>query len=148
MTLTDRQVKSKSTPDDATATPKQLEAGFADKQWAGLQVAPLLDLQDNWDGYGADKPAPLPLVLAGLTLSILSAIGHAVAPDIMPLRDGGISLTWSGSDSSEMEIEYRTDAQIRFTTKTGDYNTVPLSAADEALEALIAFVSNEQPHVP
>jgi hypothetical protein len=72
---------------------------------APRELAVLVRLEANWDGYGAkpiDKPA---LALATRFVNAMSSMGLP-APEIFPVPDGGVQLEWAvGPMELEIEIE-------------------------------------------
>jgi hypothetical protein len=63
---------------------------------AGSLLGPLLDLDANWDGYGALAPSPGALSLAAKFLN--SARDRLPVPDVMASVAGGVILEWESSD--------------------------------------------------
>lgn len=56
-------------------------------------AADLLDLKENWDGYGA-----LPIDLRAIKAAVHTGIVLAPTPHVSPLNDGGVCLDCDSDD--------------------------------------------------
>ena len=64
----------------------------------------LLNLQDNWDSYGASKPQET-AVMQGLKLLWQVMANNSPAPGVVPLSDGGIQFEWH-RNNQDLEITF------------------------------------------
>ena len=64
----------------------------------------LRKLEDNWDGYKSKAPDKRLLVIgSAIVENALSDIPEALAPYVIPLRDGGVQFDWS---LEQVELEF------------------------------------------
>lgn len=67
-----------------------------------LQVEQLLNLEEDWNSYGARRISHEPVESALLLLAACSA--DIPVPDVFPTAKGGVKLEW-GDDSEGVEVE-------------------------------------------
>lgn len=88
----------------ATMTPTPMEARPNQyTNWAQAQISPLLELSENWDGYGASAPNQIAIALASGILAALGQLGYMQQPYVTATRTGGVALLWE-RDGEELEI--------------------------------------------
>lgn len=70
----------------------------------GADLQALIDLDEDWDSYGALPPSPTALTFAWRAASSLLELG--ARPQVFPTRRGGVQLEWHGPRTSlEWEID-------------------------------------------
>jgi hypothetical protein len=92
------------------------------QEWASRLLEPILDVEDNWDGYNGQAPAAraIEVALNLLTIFKLDAPGLTL-PEVEPVRDGGISLIWVEKEKFlEIEIGVTSVVSYVFRMNCGD----------------------------
>ncbi len=76
------------------------ESGRGDQSMGGLvpALAALVDLDEDWDGYGALSPRPEAVEAANDFLRSLLALTSLPEPDVMGSTEGGVLLEWETAD--------------------------------------------------
>lgn len=69
------------------------------------QLEALRDLPENWDGYGAARPAPGPIDVAIGFLRRCGAQRAIPQPHVAPTRTGGVLLEWE-QGPHQLEIQF------------------------------------------
>ncbi len=59
-----------------------------------VQLGLMLDLPENWDGYGADRIDPAVVEVAQEFVRLLTAIRRSDDLYVAPGRDGGVGVEW------------------------------------------------------
>jgi hypothetical protein len=71
----------------------------------GAALQGLVDIEDDWDGYGALAPTRIALATAWRIASRLSETGIPL-PQVFPTRRGGVQLEWHTAHTSlEWELD-------------------------------------------
>lgn len=111
------------------------------------QLAGFLDLEDDWDGYGAMPIEPSCVAAAEVVLVVLvSAAPDLRAPHIGPLVIGGVGLEWDvGDDWLSIDFEPSDTPPFVDVTVGGNLGGAEIddspAAESHALERLLAAPS-------
>jgi hypothetical protein len=122
--------RSTDTPHSPTMTSANLEEEISMiLPWTYSQFEPLLQLVENWDGYGAAAPDQSSIKTAMNILARLKAVYHAAEPFISPTRTGGVSMEWEGENHYfELDIESASGTYFYKNLKTSDILKGSISA--------------------
>lgn len=81
------------------------------------QLDLMLNLPENWDGYGAATIQSRPVEFAKEFVRLLTALRHPAGSEeqifVCPSRDGGVMVEWIDA-SSEHELEVNPDGSLGF----------------------------------
>lgn len=150
MLLSDQDLAAEGAFDEhpSTLTPTSIVHGYSEpsiSHWAWKQVAPMLRMHRNWDGYKADPPRYAAVEQCARLLTVIETNFGQQHPIVSPTRTGGVMLIWN-ANSRELELHFNPPKPVAFVlenTVTGatlSDDEVPFSSKNEALaDALIQF---------
>jgi hypothetical protein len=100
----------------------------------------LLQLPQNWDGYGAVQ---IQERIAKEALMVLAEVmdNDAPAPSVVPLSDGGVQLEWHRCGRN-LEIEFPADEAPGFYYYEDDSDLESEGQVSESYEQIQAYIAN------
>ena len=90
-----------------------------------VQLGLMLNLEPNWDGYGADRIDPAVVEVAQEFVRLLMALRGSDNLFVSPGRDGGVGIEWTSS-ARRFDLDLNPDGSMELLTEnisTGAFET-------------------------
>jgi hypothetical protein len=114
------------------------------------RLSELVQLPDNWDGYGSPRLQPAVVSAAFDLLRTLSAF-HLPSPELFPVSGGGLQFEWQ-ADKCELEIEVLPEGLLEFLIvdakgEMREGRLLPSPLLSEHIYRLVHWFRSGQPSV-
>jgi hypothetical protein len=86
-----------------------------------VQLGLMLDLEPNWDGYGADRIDPQVVEVAQEFVRLLVAVRGSERVEVTPARDGGVGVAWEDANT-RFDLDVNPDGSMELLRVTKGTN--------------------------
>ena len=87
------------------------------ERWWVTEMTRLVDLDDDWDGYGATAPSSRALYVASQFLQQLEPLHDTPKPCVMGSSEGGVLLEWE-TDDVDLILEFEALGNVNTYVRT------------------------------